>query len=703
MQSASVSLPALSRLERWAGWLLLLPLSGVAFGVYHYELLAAVRADYFELLLKLFAVLAVVAATAWGITRRTWSATAAVTAAAVAILGGVTYFAGPMTVSAGIMLLLVSGAIGGLLDREQVASPWSRWLAGMAVVAAIVGWLLPFQVHGPRVYLLLSVVVVLLRWRSLAAQARLAVDGWQHATRANGASVALALLAAAVAALGLWLPTLNYDDNAAHLLLPDQLLSGGYYRLDVSSQVWAVAPWASNVLHGVAALLAAQEARAAVDALWLLFGMAGGYRLAIAIGGSARVGWAAAALFASHPLSAHFASTMQVDGASAAVLLHLAADVTAGKGRPRSVLVTGALLGLLAGLKTANAIYVFPVLAWMAWGLLRERAAPKLLALVLVAAVIGGSSYAYATLVTGNPVFPLFNAVFKSPYMPAVNFQDERWSAGIDWRTLWDLTFNTGRFAESYDGAAGIALLATLPGVVAELVRGQAGRWVALWFTAAGALLFWQVQYLRYVFPAIAALSTIGLVGLARHLKPTVLYALTLGIVLVNIALMPTTSWIARDNHWARLARDGSAAWELIERAAVPERALLARLARQAPLACVLMADPESPFVGGFSGRANAMAWYDPRLNEARVWADADAQGERWEQLLRAMGVTHVVGRHAPGSPLTRALERLGLRRIDSAGAAELWGPASGPVSCDRRFQRQRDEAHRLIHPGDKH
>ncbi|TWI14255.1 hypothetical protein [Aerolutibacter ruishenii] len=703
MQSASVTLPALTWRERWIGWLLLLPLGGVAFGVYRYQLLGEVRADYLGLLFKLFAVLAVVAAIAWGVTRRSWSVTAAVTAMVAAVVAGVVYYAGPMTVSAGIVLLLVSAAIGGLLDRERVVSPWSSGLAGMAVVAAIVGWLLPFQVHGPRVYLLLSCAVILLCRRDLTAQVRRAAGAWQHATREHGASVAMAVVAAAVAALGLWLPTLNYDDNAAHLLLPDQLLSGGYYRLDVSSQVWAVAPWASNVLHGVTALLAAQEARAAVDALWLLFGMAGAYRLAIAIGGSARVGWAAAALFASHPLSAHFASTMQVDGASAAVLLHLAADMIAGKGKPRSVLVTGAMLGLLAGLKTANAIYVLPVLVLMTWRLLRERAAGKLLALVLVAAVIGGSSYAYATLVTGNPVFPLFNAVFKSPYMPAVNFQDERWNAGIDWRTLWDLTFDTKRFAESYAGAAGIALLATLPGVVAEIVRGHAGRWVALWFAAAGVLLFWQVQYLRYVFPAIAVLSTVGLVGLARYLKPAVLYVLTLVIVLVNIVLMPTTSWIAHDNHWARLARDGATASAVIERMVVPERALLARLTRDAPEACVLMADPEAPFVGGFYGRASAMAWYDPRLNEARAWADADPEGGRWEQLVRAMGVTHVVGRRAPGSALSKALERIGLTRIDSAGSAELWGPISGPVRCDRGFQRRRDEAHRLIHPGDQH
>lgn len=682
---------------------MLLPLSGVALGLYHHQLLEAVSADYLVLLSKLFAVMAVVATLAWGISRRSWSATAAVTAMAVSVVGGVAYFAGPATVLAGVILLLVSMAIGGLLDRKGMASPWSNGLAGMAVVAAIVGWLLPFWVHTQHVYLVLAGAVILLCRRNLIAQVRQAAGEWQHATRDHGASVALAVLAAAVAALGLWLPTLNYDDNAAHLLLPDQLLSGGYYRLDVSSQLWAVAPWASNVLHGVAALLAAQEARAAVDALWLLFGMAGAYRLAVAIGGSARVGWISAALFASHPLSAHFASTMQVDGASAAVLLHLAADAVADKGRPRSVLTTGALLGLLAGLKTANAIYVLPVFGWMAWSLLREGAPRKLLALVLVGAVIGGSSYAYATLVTGNPVFPLFNAVFKSPYMPAINFQDERWNAGIDWRTVWDLTFDTGRFAESYAGAAGIALLATMPGVLVELVRGKAGRWVALWFAAAGVLVFWQVQYLRYVFPAIAALSTIGLTGMARYLKPTVMYALALATVVVNFWLMPTTSWIARDNHWAKLARDGATASAAIERAVVPERALLARLVREAPEACVLMADPESPFVGGFGGRASAMGWYDPRLEQARIWADADAEGARWEQLVRAMGVTHVVGRPVPASALSRGLERLDLTRIESAGNAELWGPASGPVRCDRRFQRQRDEAHRLIHPGDHH
>lgn len=45
---------------------------------------------------------------------------------------------------------------------------------------------------------------------------------------------------------------------------------------------------------------------------------------------------------------------------------------------------------------------------------------------LLTGAVEGGASYALAAWSVGNPVLPLFNAVFQSPYFAPVNFSDAR-------------------------------------------------------------------------------------------------------------------------------------------------------------------------------------------------------------------------------------------------------------------------------------
>ena len=62
---------------------------------------------------------------------------------------------------------------------------------------------------------------------------------------------------------------MQYDDVVYHLGLPWQLQQTARYALDPTLQVWALAPWAGDVLHGVVQVLAGVEARGALNGLWL--------------------------------------------------------------------------------------------------------------------------------------------------------------------------------------------------------------------------------------------------------------------------------------------------------------------------------------------------------------------------------------------------------------------------------------------------
>jgi hypothetical protein len=72
---------------------------------------------------------------------------------------------------------------------------------------------------------------------------------------------------------------------------------------------------------------------------------------------------------------------------------------------------------------------------------------------VLIVLLVGGASYSYSWIVTGNPVLPLLNDVFQSPYFGALRFDDPRWHAGLGVDTLWRLTFRTAAYNEGWDGA----------------------------------------------------------------------------------------------------------------------------------------------------------------------------------------------------------------------------------------------------------
>ncbi|RRN56363.1 hypothetical protein EIM48_07440 [Pseudoxanthomonas sp. SGNA-20] len=609
---------------------------------------------------------------------------------------GVAYYCGLSALAAAALLLAVSWGVGSLFHTGSGSDPWLTSLVGLAVVAAVVGWLLPFQVHDGRIHLAAAVLLVAWRREAVLEQARAVAAGFGQLRRQHPWWSSLLAGVAGFASIALWLPSLNYDDNAAHLGMVGQLLEGGYYRLDVSSQVWAVAPWANNVLHSLAALLAGQESRASMGLLWLLLGISGAYRLALALDGRREVALAAAAVFASHPLTVYFGSTMQVDGCVAAVVLHLAALLAGRCDLSRGALAIGALFGLLAGLKASNVVYALPALAWIGWQALRHRQWWGLARLVVAASVVGGSSYFYALLVTGNPVFPLFNSIFQSPYMPPVDFLDARWRAGIDASLLWDLTFHSPRFGEHAPGAAGLAFLVLLPGCIYAMSCSRAACAVGLWALASGLLLFAQLQYLRYVFPALALLGTVGVVGAAGCLRRAGFAAGIPLLAAANLALVPTTIWIFKENPWQALLLEGRGARTQLVAEMIPQRALIERYLARDPDTCVLNSDTSAPFVAGGKGRAHSMAWYDQRLKLAKEWADEDPSGERWREVLRATGTSGIVV-PAEASPGQRAaMQALGYVPVDRERGVELWSlPGNRQGEC--RLGAVRDQARRIL------
>lgn len=268
-----------------------------------------------------------------------------------------------------------------------------------------------------------------------------------------------ALLALAVACMGLWLPSVGYDDNAGHLYLPSQLMADGYYHLDFSTQAFALNAWMMNVLNGIAAVLALDFSRPAVNALWLALLAVFTFRLARTAGADGRWAWCAVLLVGTFPLTLYYGSVMQVDLACGVVFAALLVQlVQAHREHQPGPWLAAIYIGGMLGLKPSNAFWLLLPLAWIIYSELRQGRFGRLVKLGLVAAVTGLSSYVYALLLTGNPVFPLYNSIFKSPYFPLEDFKDTRWLAGMQWDTPWLLTFRSMDYMEAAPGAMGFLL-----------------------------------------------------------------------------------------------------------------------------------------------------------------------------------------------------------------------------------------------------
>jgi hypothetical protein len=588
------------------------------------------------------------------------AALALVWAAALAVL------AGPMAVVAVAVLAAAALALGSLLLRGPVALP-----VGLALIAGIVGWLLPLPVHLRAAYALACVVLVVWRRAAVADACRAAWQAFDAAARASPRSATAAVLLVGLASTGAWLPTMQFDDVAYHLGLPWQLQDTARYAMDPMLQVWALAPWGGDVLHGVAQVLAGGEARGALGALWLAIAGAAVFAVAGSLGGDATRRWWAVALMASLPLSMSLTAGMQTELPAMALLPVLAWLVLGGGGSssPRMLLAGAVLFGALCGLKTMHAAVGLPLLAWAAW---RHRGCIpwRWLPLAAVACVaVGGSSYWYAWWLAGNPVLPLLNATFESPYFATSDFVDGRWRTGLNPLLPWQISFDTERYFESYDGGFGFVLVA-LAGVWLLALRDARTRAVAA-VAGIGVLLpLLPMQYARYVHPALVLALPALVVAFPQVRGAAVAFW---GLCALNLAFATNASWMMRSGAMKHAVQVAGADLPLLERFA-PERAIAERLRNEDPQGTVLLFPSTGLALAELGQRGRNMLWYSPYWQAAGLRAEADPEGHAWASLLRENGIAHVLFKPETVTPAQHAgLRQAGAVRTAAVGSLELW------------------------------
>ena len=539
-------------------------------------------------------------------------------------------------------------AAGDRLLGDEDADGALRIVVGLALLMGAVGWLLPLPLHLRGVYALACLVLIGGRWSRLRAATHALRLPLGRPTLAVGGAGVIALLAIGCAALPAALPTTMFDDLAYHLALPSDLAQLGYYRMDAQSQVWALSPWGSDVVHGIVQVLANGEARGAVHLLWFLLALALLWRVLADEGLDTRWRWLGLALFASQPIQSMLAHSMQTEMPTQALLLalmRLIARVDAESG-PRRLLAIGTVVGGLLALKILTLVYMAPLALWFLWRW-RSPRLHRLLPAALLMLAVAGSSYAYAWVIAGNPVLPLFNDVFQSPLTEARRFKDLNYGPGNPLTLAWALIFDSTDLHEGWNGVGGFQwwfAFASLPWLLASART----RRPALIGLVATVLLCTQIVHVRYLVPALIGLGIAYTVLLART-WPRAGAAVVAVLVALNLAYAQGTSWMLREGIVFRylLAPDGTRQY-LVDHA--PERLLLASL-KSSGLPFMVFGDHRQARHAELSGRGVVSNWYDPQTRGRFDLAVRDNTPAAWQDLFRDYGATHALAHRDQSHP----------------------------------------------------
>lgn len=270
---------------------------------------------------------------------------------------------------------------------------------------------------------------------------------------------------------------------------------------------------------------------------------------------------AAMAIGITAPMAVSLIGTTMNDWYVAAfVLVALWLVVRAGGAAPRVLAVAGLLVGIGAGLKLTGSIYgvgfALAVLFGDAgpWKVRLQRTLLAATAVAVGFALAAGPWMALMTYRFGNPLFPYYNDIFRSPWADPVSFSATRFGPQslAEWLVfpfmllvklegyVAEPEFRDARPAVLY----GLALVAILWRRPSSLPFDPRWRFLAVFFL--GSLFAWAVMYriFRYLVP-LELLAAIFTAALLVRLVPTrrVAFALAGAFVLVVVTSKYPTWW----------------------------------------------------------------------------------------------------------------------------------------------------------------
>jgi hypothetical protein len=214
-------------------------------------------------------------------------------------------------------------------------------------------------------------------------------------------------------------------------------------------------------------------------------------------------------------------------------------ETEGGERGRRDFLRAGLYLGASLAFKLTNLAYAVPIVLLFAYRVLRKDARFDLKAVLygLAAILLPLAPYSlYIFRQTGNPVFPLYNWIFQSPYWPVIDTRTERWGPIVDdprfkhlkaWEILlWPLlqpfrVEHTAADLGPHWGRVSVAFVAALCGV---LWRGADRRIRSLSFITLFGAILWSaasgmLRYAMFVELAGGAVTIYFIVVLYRRTK----------------------------------------------------------------------------------------------------------------------------------------------------------------------------------------
>jgi len=264
---------------------------------------------------------------------------------------------------------------------------------------------------------------------------------------------------------------------------------------------------------------------------------------------------------------------------------------------------------------------------------------------VAVFVVFGLVPYLYCYSLTGNPVFPYFNGIFKSDYFyKSQSFNNPIFNQSLSYRTLYDMTFHGSWYLESLDHPISLTYLMFFAPIVYFIIQNIRKLKIILIacqvFLAAIGIYIFQ-SYFRYLLPSLV-LYVVLIAALIEYLKTNQrqIYQISMFSIFLSLPIsvihIPDPTHNYKEFSWEKAIAREVEEDRLLRR---PQQVVFDYLnSRYGTKATVFHI--QQPLTAGLDGLSLVSVWYNPELSR-RISLLKSMQDVK--TLVKTYGITHFV------------------------------------------------------------
>jgi len=419
--------------------------------------------------------------------------------------------------------VLLGKMIASFSPLEQTELTWpTLFLLGVGTYGILIGLTAQWPIHYPSVYGFLLVLPFFIG-RKYFVSLCLSIRNWVQFEESPGRKSLIDILIVSVSLLFIivsFLPEVGYDALVTHLFVPGHLSLRHCWSFDPARYAFAVMPMLGDWIYSLYFVLAGESGSRLINAGFVLVLARFVFDMVLWAGGDNRGARWAVLLFLSTPLTFIEGNSLFIESMWACFCIAGAFMVFqwgVGKEKKYSkqdLFLASIFFAFALNAKVISVMVIVPLVFLILWRMKSFKFSSQysfFLLCVLLFLLIGSVPYVRAWFITGNPVFPFFNNVFKSPFFSLDQFNNSLFNHGVSWKTIYQITFKTGNYLEARSGASGFQWILLLTPSLLVLLFQRQKRGLIVFFVGVIAvfLTFFSQSYLRYVFPSFVLLSVV--------------------------------------------------------------------------------------------------------------------------------------------------------------------------------------------------